>query len=45
MPRDQRIFTGADGYDSDDEDMAYARFLKKKGIEARVVDGTVYLTE
>lgn len=43
MPRDERIFTGDDGYDVDDEDQAYRRFLKAKGVEARVLHGKIYL--
>lgn len=45
MPRDERIFTGADGYDADDEDEAYQKFLKGKGIKARVLDGKVFLQD
>jgi hypothetical protein len=45
MPRDERIFTGKDGYDADDEDEAYQRFLKQKGVQARVVEGTVFLDD
>jgi hypothetical protein len=43
MKRDERIFTGADGYDADDEDEAYQKFLKAKGIKARVLDGKVFV--
>jgi len=43
MTRDDRIFTGADGYDAEQEDEAYQRFLKQKGINARVVEGTAYV--
>ena len=31
------------GEDPDDEDLAYKSFLKKKGIRANVVEGTVRL--
>ncbi len=43
MPRDQRAFTNEDGYDADDEDEAYQRFLYEKGTRARVVDGVVHI--
>ena len=45
MKRDERIFTGEGGYDADDEDEAYQRFLKAKGVKARVVDGKVFLQD
>ena len=43
MPRDERIFTGKDGYCADDEDEEYTRWLAQKGTVARVVDGTIYV--
>jgi hypothetical protein len=50
MPRNLKWTVGGmlatRGYDPDDEDAAYARFVKKnKGIDIRVVHGTAYLPD
>jgi len=45
MRRSEDVFTGRNGYDSDDEDEAYERFLLAKGVKARVLDGYVFLDD
>ncbi len=33
------------GYENDDEDLKYQRYLKTKGVKARVVLGTIHVEE